>query len=120
MQSKEITTVDSIIKAFCKLSIASLKEIDAELTYSYNNKEELIEELKQLFDGIKSKGISQLKVKDAKCKYCYPDKAAFGFHHPQTDELIIRYVIFKERDKFYRVEQCKNKPIPDREDGFPF
>ena len=109
-----------IVQAFCQLEISPLDKLDDNASYSYNYKDEMIAELQEVFDKIKSTGVQSLKAKDSKCKYCYPNANAYSFHHPKTNEFIIRYVIHQESDNVYRVEQCKNNPIPDGENGMPF
>lgn len=92
--------------------------MDEEAYYSHHNKIELIQNMDRLFKEIKNKGITDLNVKDSECKFCYPTGKAYSFHHPGTGEFIIRYVIAyegetDEGEKLYRVEECRNKPIPD-------
>ncbi|WP_242157344.1 hypothetical protein [Aestuariivivens sediminis] len=110
----------NLISAFKKLSLEPLEELCDVSIYSYDYKQELIEKLQKKFDKISSEDISELVAKESKCKYCYHESKAYSFHHPKTDELIVRYVIFRESENFYRVEECKYKPILNREDGFPF
>lgn len=117
---KIINVEKSIVSSFCSLDVSFLDKLDGDIIYSYNYKHEMIAELGSVFEKIKSKGINKLIVKDSACKYCYPKGKAFSFHHPKTDEFIIRYVIFKEKDDFFIVEECKNNPIINTEDGMPF
>lgn len=109
-----------LIIAFENLDISLLNIISHKFTYSYNDKIEFIEEMKIVFEKIRAEGINSLLAKPSKCKYCYPTGKAYSFHHPKTDNFIIRYVIFKESHDFYRVEQCKNNPILKSEKGIPF
>src|SRR5690606_24537871 len=109
-----------MVEAFCLLSIEPFKNIDETADYSHNYKHEFIDEMQTLFEKFKSRGLTSLIAKPSKCNYCYPTGKAYSFHNPDTDEFIIRYVIFQESEKVYRVEECRNKPIPDGEDGLPF
>jgi len=109
-----------IVKAFCLLNTKPLEKLDENAIYSFNYKDEMIAELQSVFDKIKSTGVQSLEVRNSKCKYCYPSANAYSFHNPITDEFIIRYVIHQESKDVYRIEQCKNKPIPVGEDGMPF
>ena len=109
-----------IVQAFCHLSVLPLKELDENMSYSYSNKQELIDELNSVFKKIKGEAINKLIVKDSKCKYCYPKGRAYAFHHPNTNELVIKYVIFKENNNFFRIEECKNNPIKNTEGRMPF
>ena len=109
-----------VVKAICKLDTKPLEKLDKKASYSYNYKDEMIAELQRVFDKIKSTGVQSLEVKNSKCKYCYPSANAYSFHNPLTGEFVIRYVIHQESKDVYRIEQCKNKPIPVGEDGMPF
>lgn len=107
-----------IIQSFCALDSTILEEIDEKAYYSHQDKRELIQSIDRLFKEIKNKGVTNLNVQDSKCKFCYPTGKAYSFHHPETREFIIRYVIAydgetDEGEKIYTVEECRNKPIPD-------
>ena len=110
----------SLINAIQNLNISFLDTLDKTADYSHNYKHEFIAEMQTLFEKFKSRGLTSLIAKPSKCNYCYPTGKAYSFHNPDTDEFIIRYVIFQESEKVYRVEECRNKPIPDGEDGLPF
>ena len=90
------------------------------MSYSYYDKNELKTQFKTLFENLKSVGITSLRVKESICKYCYPNKEVFEFCNPFNNEIVVRYVIFKESKEFYRVEECKNKPTNKIKNGFPF
>lgn len=109
-----------VVKAFRRLETSPLDKLDANAVYSYNYKDEMIAELQKVFEKIKSTGVQSLKVTDSKCKYCYPTANAYSFHNPKTDEFIIRYVIHQESEDEFRIEECRNKPIPDGKNGMPF
>lgn len=113
-------TTNNIIKAFKYLSTEHLEKVCDKTIYSYNYKHEMIDELESVFNKIRLKGISSLKVKNSKCKFCYPNANAYSFHHPITDEFIVRYVIHQKEKNVFHIGECKNKPIPVREDGMPF
>lgn len=114
-----------VARAFCSLDSSILLEMDEHAIYSDNYLDEIIEELQKVFDKIKSKDINSLIVKDSHCKYCYPEGKAYSFHHPITGKFIIRYVIAHEGESddgetIYRIEECRNNPIPYGQDGMPF
>lgn len=113
-------TDEVIVKSICELDESYLNQLDEDIIYSYDNKDELIQKFKSNFIELKSNGITTLKVVEAKCEFCYPDKQAYVFFHPVSNELILRYVIFQESEGFYRVEECKNKPIKKTNNGLPF
>lgn len=117
---KLIDLENIVVNAFCSLDVSPLKKLDKKASYSYNYKHEMIAELQSVFDKIKSKGVQNLEVENSKCKYCYPSANAYSFHNSKTGGFVIRYVIHQESNDVYRIEQCKNKPIPDGEDGMPF
>ncbi|WP_248724517.1 hypothetical protein [Seonamhaeicola sp. ML3] len=64
--------------------------------------------------------MDSLVVKPSECKYCYPKAKVYSFHHKETDEFIIRYLIHQEDEDEFRVEECRNKQIPDGENNMPF
>ena len=107
MNIKDINEI--LVQSIGNLDIKCLNDIDEKISYSYNNKNELIESFKVLFEELKSKGITSLDVQSSKCNFCYPDKDAYAFYNPTTNDLVLRYVIFQESPDFYRVEECKNK-----------
>lgn len=109
-----------VIKAFCSLNTAPLSHVDEFSDYSHNNKDEFIEELNKVFNEIKSNGINALCVKGSTCKFCYPDASAYSFHHPVTDQLIVRYIVDQVDECSFRVQECRNEPTPDREKRMPF
>ncbi|WP_242203243.1 hypothetical protein [Aestuariivivens insulae] len=115
MELKELTK--GVLGAFEELNIDRLNKLD-ELYYSHSTKQEFITELQKLFDGLMKQGVNSLIAKPSKCKYCYPTAKAYSFHHPETDEFIIRYVIHQETEDEFRIEECRNRPL--REGSMPF
>ncbi len=111
---------NGLIKAFRRLDYSFLTFLEEKYTYSHKSKNELIEELQNLFKRLKSKEIHSLIVRPSKCKYCYPTAKAHSFHHPESEEFIFRYVIHQVNEYEFIVEECKNKPIPDGDNGMPF
>lgn len=109
-----------VIEAFCSLNTAPLSHVDEFSDYSHNNKDEFIEELNKVFNEIKSNDINALFVQTSTCQFCYPNASAYSFHHPITDQLIIRYVIDQIDERSFRVQECRNNPITDGDDGLPF
>lgn len=109
---------NTIIKAICGLDSSKLNSIDEDAIYSYNYKDEFILEMESEFRKIRNKGIDSLVVQKSECKYCYPFSNAYSFHHPVTDEFIIRYVIHQEKEGVYKIEECRNRPLKF-EDVFP-
>lgn len=109
-----------VVESFSNLNSSLLEGIEENAIYSYNYKNEMIDEIEKVFVKIKSAGVSSLTVKKSKCMFCYPQANAYAFHNPSTDEFIIRYVISQDKDGMYRIEECKNKPIPDGENRMPF
>ncbi|MBA6153940.1 hypothetical protein [Gelidibacter maritimus] len=109
-----------VIEAFCSLSTAPLSHVDEFSDYSHNNKDEFIEELNKVFNQIKSNGINALLVQTSTCKFCYPNANTYSFHHPVTNLLIIRYVIDQVSQRSFRVQECRNLPLPKVESGMPF
>lgn len=109
-----------VVTAFEALHIKKLRKIDEDAFYSDLDKEQIIAEISKDIEKIKRLGISDLKVQPTTCQYCYPKANAFSFHHPETEELIIRYVIYQESKKCFIVKECKNQVIPDGENGMPF
>ncbi len=109
-----------VVKAFCDLDSNILESLDGNAIYSYNYKNEMIDEIGKVFVKIKSAGVSSLTVKKSNCMFCYPQANAYAFHNPQTDEFIVRYVISQDEDGMYRVEECKKKPITCGENGMTF
>lgn len=107
-------------EAFISLNTSCLENLEEEADYSHDYKYELIEKLEKLFSEIKSKGTKSLIAKPSECKYCYPSAKAYEFHDAKTDEFVIRYIIQKESDTFYRIQECGNKKYPFSEDGMPF
>jgi hypothetical protein len=110
----------SLIKAFQNLNISFLNILDETAYYSHNYKHEFIAEMQTLFEKFNARGLTSLIAKPSKCIYCYPTGKAYSFHNPDNDEFIIRYVIFQESEKVFCVQECRNKPIPEGEDGMPF
>jgi hypothetical protein len=119
-----------IVKAFHELDSSILKELDGNASYSYDYKFELIEKLEHLFEKYKSMGLKKLMVQDSKCNFCYKDSKeskAYSFHHPDTGEFLIRYVLDYEGvaddgGNIFKVNECTNIPLrlPESSDGLPF
>ncbi|WP_223032680.1 hypothetical protein [Hanstruepera marina] len=109
-----------VVKSFCELDTDHLKSIDEHADYSHNYKDEFIEEMNTIFNEFKSQGINKLLVKPSECKYCHPTFNAYSFYHPISNEFLIRYVISQENGGMYRVDECKNNPLPELTDGMPF
>lgn len=107
-----------IIKSFLSLDVSYLNELPSNIYYSTNTKKELIEYLSKEFALIKCKGIDKLSLKTSQCKNCYPDMEAYSFY-TEGSEFITRYIISKTKKQFI-VQPCKNKFIPDDENGMPF
>lgn len=120
MQERFIKIEKSIVNAFSLLDIKPLEMLDGGLIYSHNYKNEMIDELNLVFNKIKASGLKRLTVKPSKCNYCYPTANTYSFHNPINDEFIIRYVIHQESEKSFRVEECKNRVLPNGKDGMPF
>lgn len=104
---------DILISAFKAINSSSLLTLSDSISFSYDYKSELIQKLDNLFKGFKSQGINSLEVKEISCKFCYPNKPAFEFYNPATNELVCRYVIFQESEDFIRVEECSNQETFD-------
>jgi len=102
-----------VIKSFCTLDVTPFIMAEESAFYSNYFKDEMIVLFQELFDKYKAKGINNLVVKDSKCLHCYPDSNAYSFHHPKTDEFLIRYVISQKDPNLFIVEECRNKIIPD-------
>lgn len=111
---------EHIIKSFCELNTEYLIKIDDYASYTHYYKHEFIAEMQTLFESLKLKGITSLIAKPSKCKFCYPSSNAYSFHHPETDEFVIRYVIHQKSKTSFIIEECKNKPILVGENGMPF
>lgn len=118
MVSQNLETI--IVNAFCGLNPLLLNNLPDNVYYSYNEKSELIEELSKLFGELKNKGFKKLRAKQSKCEYCYPNATTYSFHELLSDVFVVRYVIHQVSEKEFRIEQCRNKPIPDGDDGMPF
>ena len=114
------TTRKVIVKSICGLDESYLNQLDDDIIYSYDYKDELIQKFRANFKELKSNGITSLKVVESKCEFCYPDKKTYAFYNPTTNELVLRYVIFQESQDFYRVEECKNQLTNKRHYGLPF
>lgn len=109
-----------VVEAFCTLDTNPLNMLDQDASYSHNYKDEFIEEMEEVFNKIKSEGIYKLSVNPSRCKFCYPDANAYSFHHPNTGEFFMRYVIHQSGENEFGIEQCRNKPLPELEHGMPF
>ena len=109
-----------IALAFCRLDTSILNKLDENASYSFNYKEELIEELQEKFDGYKKAGISRMAISFSQCLYCYPKAKALSFYNQETDEFVVRYVIHEEGPEEFIVHECRNIPLPDGENGMPF
>jgi uncharacterized protein YtpQ (UPF0354 family) len=109
-----------VINAFKKLDASYLYVLDNDFTYSNLDKEGIIQDLKFKIDQIKSKNLFDLKVLPSKCIFCYPQANAYQFVNLNNGELVIRIVIAQESINEFRIEECKNNPIPEADDGLPF
>lgn len=112
--------VEYIALAFCRLDTSILDKLDKNASYSFNYKEELIEELQGKFDGYKKAGISRMAISFSQCLYCYPKAKALNFYIQETDEFVVRYVIHQQGSEEFIVQECRNILLPDGEDGMPF
>lgn len=114
---------DCVVEAICNLDVSYLSALEGyDTMYSFKFKDEIIIEFSKKFKGLLLRGITSLKMKNSKCKYCYPNLSAFSFYHPISAEFIIRYVVGKDpkiKHKFI-IEECRNKIIPNGENGMPF
>ena len=102
-----------IINTLCKLDISYLSKLEEGVMYSYSFKDEIIIEFSKQIKKILLKGVTSLNMQVSACLYCYPECNAFSFHHPQTDELMVRYVVGKNKNRGteYVLEECTNTPI---------
>jgi|SRR5690554_955036 len=110
---------NAIINSFIHYDITYLKSIDSNGIYSFNSKKEFIAEIKQEIDKLKKDYPEGLYIKKSLCKFCYPSFNAFSFYSNKCDNYVMRYVIALDEDQ-YRVQLCKNKPIPDGDNKMPF
>lgn len=109
-----------VIDAFTTLNVSGLLQLDSNALYSGLDKEQIIEEIEKEIKIIRATGLCVLSFQPTTCNFCYPTANAFNFLNKNTGELILRYVIHEENPFDYKVEECKNRAIPDREDGLPF
>jgi hypothetical protein len=110
----------SIIVAISNLSVDALTVLAPYALYSSLDKAQFIEEIQRDILKVREFGIDTLIVKESSCKFCFPSANSFSFHHSRTNELIIRYVILKEDEKRYIVQECRNKWFLKEKSGLPF
>ncbi|MFD0762717.1 hypothetical protein ACFQZW_11550 [Lutibacter aestuarii] len=113
---------ECVIQSVCNLDISYLSELDEDIMYSYSFKNEVLIEFSNKFKEFLLRGIKNLNVKPSECLYCHPNLNAFSFHHPDTDDLMIRYVIGKDEKGYnqFILEECRNRPISKGKNGDPF
>jgi hypothetical protein len=111
-----------VIDTFCNLDVSYLSDLDESYMYSDCFKDEVIIHFAKQIKAMLLKGITTLNMKNSACLFCYPDCNAYSFHHPQTDELMVRYVVGKSKNqaKEFILQECLNKQIPDGKNGMPF
>lgn len=111
---------ECIINTMCELDVTYLSKLDSDLIYSHQFKDEVIIEFAGVIKKLLLEGVRSLNMKKSECKFCYPNSSVFGFHHPETDKLVIRYVVDISDNKNYDfiIEECRNKPLKF-EDVFP-
>ncbi|AFL81592.1 hypothetical protein Aeqsu_2130 [Aequorivita sublithincola DSM 14238] len=110
---------NAVINAFIHYDTSYLEPLNPEGVYSYNNKNEFIEELKLEIEKLRKDYPKGLCSRGSVCMFCYPESNAFSFYSKSTDEFVMRYVIAQDKDQ-YKVNLCKNEPIPDGANGLPF
>lgn len=109
-----------IIKVLKHLDVSFLENLENNFIYNECNNEIFIDSFLIEIDFFKSKGIKSLYVKESKCKYCYPDSNAFEFYDDMTNKFKFRYVIHQKNEREFIIQECKNRIIPNGENGIPF
>lgn len=111
---------EAVIKSLSTLDICHLSGINAKATYSYDDKEQFMEEIERKLKILRGKGIESMFYKRSNCKYCYPKSNTFSFFNSINEEFVVRYVIHQETEEAYKVEECNNRIIPSGDNGLPF
>lgn len=109
-----------ILKAFRELDSSHLSNINPEYLYMGQVQHDWVKDFTTQINKLKQNGLSYLIIEPSKCQFCYSTGTAFVLKNPHSNNIIIRYVIQQKRTNFFIIEECKNSPIPDGEDGLPF
>ena len=119
-REEKSVVIQCVKRAFSTLNSIFLNDLYDDGIYSNLDKEGIIEDLNFKIEKIKKKYKAPLHILPGKCTFCYPEGTTIKFVDSESEQRVIQIVVFQEGIKEYRVEECKNNPIPETSNSLPF